>query len=61
MFTDGLYERPGEDLDVGLERLRSAAVAHRGSLPDLLEHIRSELVGTEGRDDIAMLAIRLDD
>ena len=61
LFTDGLYERPGEDLDVGLERLRAAAVDHRGPLPDLLEHIRSELVGTEGRDDIAMLAIRLDD
>lgn len=60
MFTDGLYERPGEDLDIGLERLRSAARDHRGSLPDLLEHIRNELVGTEGRDDIAMLAIRLD-
>lgn len=60
LFTDGLYERPGEDLDVGLERLRTAASEHRGPLPDLLEHIRSELVGTEGRDDIAMLAIRLD-
>ena len=59
LYTDGLYERPGEDLDDGLERLRGVAEAFDGSLQALVDHLCAELVGDEGRDDVALLAVRL--
>ncbi len=59
LFTDGLYERRGEAVDVGLKRLRSVAATFDGSVDALLEHVYDELVGAQSRDDVAMLAIRL--
>ncbi len=59
LFTDGLYERRGESVDVGLERLRRVASEFEGPLDALLDHIYERQVGTESRDDVAMLAIRL--
>lgn len=60
LFTDGLYERRGEDIDVGLDRLRHVATGFDGSLEAFLEHVYDEMVGSaESRDDVAMLAVRL--
>jgi hypothetical protein len=56
-FTDGLVERRGESIDVGLERL-AAAAGTESSLEDLLDHLVSELTNNGSEDDIAILALR---
>ena len=38
-YTDGLFERRGESVDDGLERLRGSASGTNGSLEDLLTQI----------------------
>ena len=58
LFTDGLYERPDEDVDTGLDRLLHSAASFDGPLEGLLDHLYAELVGAESRDDVAMLAVR---
>jgi hypothetical protein len=46
VFTDGLVERRGESLDVGLGRLRRAAIADgKGSLEELLSNVVGSQVG----------------
>ena len=60
LYTDGLYERPGEDLDVGLERLRTVASRFDGPVEALVDHVRTQMIGDQGRDDVALLAVRLD-
>jgi serine phosphatase RsbU (regulator of sigma subunit) len=57
-FTDGLVERRGEVLDVGLARLREAATAQARGLEDLVETLARELVGEDHHDDTTILAIR---
>jgi serine phosphatase RsbU (regulator of sigma subunit) len=58
-FTDGLVERRGENLDVGLERLRDSAVlADRSTLDRLLSTVGDVLVGGGADDDTVMLGIR---
>ena len=59
LFTDGLYERPGEDIDEGLERLRAVVEEFDGPLQALVDAVCDQLVGEEGRDDVALLAVRL--
>ena len=56
-FTDGLIERRGETLGVGLTRLRDTATTQRRSLEDLMENLVSELAA-DGRDDTAILGVR---
>ncbi|MFD0571703.1 PP2C family protein-serine/threonine phosphatase [Kitasatospora gansuensis] len=57
LYTDGLVEVPGEDLDTGLDRLLAAARrARAGSLDDLCDHLLAQVPDT--RDDIALLAFR---
>ncbi|MDQ1361547.1 MAG: hypothetical protein QOJ44_1924 [Acidimicrobiaceae bacterium] len=58
-FTDGLVERRSESLDVGLKRLREAAVTDDGRpLGSQLAHIIAELIPHGSDDDVAMLGIR---
>ncbi|TYP88923.1 ATP-binding SpoIIE family protein phosphatase [Blastococcus xanthinilyticus] len=58
-FTDGAVERRGEDLDTGLERLRSAAVAAAGQpLPAMLDRLMQLPVDDGGRDDTVLLGLR---
>ncbi|HZU73687.1 MAG TPA: PP2C family protein-serine/threonine phosphatase [Acidimicrobiales bacterium] len=58
-FTDGLVERRGESIDVGLDRLREAAVADgQASLDELLSHMVGTLVGTGSADDTVLLGVR---
>jgi serine phosphatase RsbU (regulator of sigma subunit) len=59
LYTDGLVERRGENLDRGLERARAAVARHGDrSAPELLDSILDELVGDAPGDDVALLAVR---
>jgi serine phosphatase RsbU (regulator of sigma subunit)/anti-sigma regulatory factor (Ser/Thr protein kinase) len=60
LYTDGLVERRGETIDVGLERLRKVL----GAGPEDLEELCSYVIdrapsGAGARDDMALLAVRL--
>ncbi|MFF5159300.1 SpoIIE family protein phosphatase [Streptomyces sp. NPDC000348] len=58
LYTDGLIERRGEHLDDALERLRRhAAALAREPLDVLCDELLIGL-GTDGDDDIAVLAVR---
>jgi serine phosphatase RsbU (regulator of sigma subunit) len=57
-FTDGLVERRGEALDVGLARLRGIAIKQQLPLEDLLLKIASELASDDHHDDTAIVGIR---
>jgi serine phosphatase RsbU (regulator of sigma subunit)/anti-sigma regulatory factor (Ser/Thr protein kinase) len=59
LYTDGLVERRGESLDVGLERLR-AAVAGAPARPEALcDLVLETLVEEAPGDDVALLAIQI--
>ena len=58
IFTDGLVERRGEVLDVGLARLRDFAVRQRLALDDLLATLARELTGHDRPDDTAIVGIK---
>jgi len=57
-FTDGLVERRGENLDVGLARLASVAAAAPEDLEDFITKVCEELTAETDDDDVAMLALR---
>jgi serine phosphatase RsbU (regulator of sigma subunit) len=61
LYTDGLIERRGEDIDEGLRRLTEVLVRHPGYSPDrladaLLAHFG---VSSGARDDVALIVLRL--
>jgi sigma-B regulation protein RsbU (phosphoserine phosphatase) len=57
LYTDGLVERRGADLDERLEQLRAAV--HSGPPKVVCAHIMSTMVGGEAAtDDIALVAAR---
>jgi serine phosphatase RsbU (regulator of sigma subunit) len=61
LYTDGLVERRGEDLDDGLERLVAAVEAlTEHDLETFCDALISRL-GDDGQDDIALLALRAHD
>jgi serine phosphatase RsbU (regulator of sigma subunit) len=57
-FTDGLVERRGEILDVGLSRLRDAASRAYPSVDHLLDELAENLASDGPSDDIAILGIK---
>ena len=61
LYTDGLVERATEVLDVGLDRLRGAAVAAAAGadVEALCERVLGDLVGAEAAhdDDVTMIAL----
>lgn len=61
LYTDGLIERRGEDIDAGLHRLMDTLARHAGLGPDhLADTLLSRLgVADGGRDDIALIVVRL--
>jgi serine phosphatase RsbU (regulator of sigma subunit) len=61
LYTDGLVERRARPLDEGLERLRSAASAARESAVPFLDGLLLRLVDERRADDIALLAITVED
>jgi serine phosphatase RsbU (regulator of sigma subunit) len=58
LVTDGLFERRGETIDVGLERLRAAAAPGGEPLPALLDRLVDQLTAGRAADDAAILAVR---
>jgi serine phosphatase RsbU (regulator of sigma subunit) len=58
LYTDGLVERRGESIDVGLARLAAAASARRHLPPaDLVDGVLAELHDGDGpADDVAVVA-----
>ncbi|MEV4476333.1 SpoIIE family protein phosphatase [Nonomuraea sp. NPDC049504] len=60
LYTDGLVERPGEDLGRGLERLREQASAFaRRPLDGFCDGLLNSLLATTSTDDIALIALRV--
>ncbi len=59
LYTDGLVERRGETLDVGLRRLQQVAEQNRDRTVDAaLDAVLDELAHGERDDDTAMLGLR---
>jgi hypothetical protein len=58
LYTDGLIERRGESLDVGLQRLAAAAIADGSSLDDVLATIVHETIPNGSDDDAALVGVR---
>ncbi|MDP3968748.1 MAG: SpoIIE family protein phosphatase [Nocardioides sp.] len=62
LFTDGLVERRGEDLDTGLERLGRELQRLGASGPDLgqlTDRLLARLVPSRREDDVALVAVHL--
>ena len=60
LYTDGLVERRGESLDVGLDRLASAITHARDATVDALcDHVVATLAQERQRDDLAVVCARL--
>jgi hypothetical protein len=57
-FTDGLVERRGESIDVGLKRLREHATSNHATLDELLTRVVSNLRHDGPEDDTAIAGIR---
>ncbi|MEU7015755.1 SpoIIE family protein phosphatase [Streptomyces sp. NPDC046385] len=56
LFTDGLVERPGTDIDEGIERLRRTfATTGTAALADTADRLIREARSTDRPDDIALL------
>lgn len=58
MYTDGLVERRGEDIDVSVRRLATLTMPESGDLEDLLDEVLDRF-GAGADDDIAVLASRI--
>ena len=56
LFTDGLIERRGESIDVGMARLAEHSVGAGGD--SLLDHLLDSVPDPGGNDDLAMVAVR---
>ncbi|MBQ0905110.1 SpoIIE family protein phosphatase [Micromonospora sp. U21] len=54
-YTDGLVERRGEIIDVGIDRL--CAAVEPGPAEEVCARVMSTLAGEQATDDIALLAI----
>ncbi|MBL3671813.1 SpoIIE family protein phosphatase, partial [Streptomyces sp. M2CJ-2] len=61
LYTDGLTERRGEDIDAGLHRLADALARHARLSPDRLADALLARLGVAdgGRDDVALVTVRL--
>ena len=61
LYTDGLIERRGESLDIGLERLADAAVAGPEDPQAMCEHILERVLEPPGQryDDVTAVVARL--
>jgi serine phosphatase RsbU (regulator of sigma subunit) len=56
--TDGLVERRGEVMDVGIKRLQDAASDDSCRLGQLLDRIITELTADSPADDIALIGLQ---
>lgn len=61
LYSDGLVERPGEDLDRGLARLAEVLAAGPARVSALADHVRDTLSERiEAEDDAALLLLHRD-
>jgi serine phosphatase RsbU (regulator of sigma subunit) len=59
-YSDGLIERRGEDLAVGIDSLLQVATLHAGdSAEELAERVLAALVPQGSDDDVALLVLRV--
>ncbi|MEV7831704.1 SpoIIE family protein phosphatase [Streptomyces subrutilus] len=59
LYTDGLIEQRGRDLDTAIDDTAAALAAHSGlPLADLLRRLAAQVAGGGARDDIVLLALR---
>ncbi|MEU6487362.1 PP2C family protein-serine/threonine phosphatase, partial [Streptomyces sp. NPDC046887] len=58
LYTDGLVERRGEDIDVSLSRLTALRPAHGLSVSGLVDAVVDGLGARDAEDDVAVLAAR---
>ncbi|GAA3832701.1 hypothetical protein GCM10022403_077180 [Streptomyces coacervatus] len=58
MFTDGLVERRGEDIDVSLDRLARIRFAPSAGVEGVLDTVLARLAAGHNEDDVAVLAAR---
>ncbi|HYL52937.1 MAG TPA: PP2C family protein-serine/threonine phosphatase [Acidimicrobiia bacterium] len=58
MYTDGLVERRGEVLDVGLQRLADAAVTNGSPLDEVLGEMVARTIPQGSDDDAALIGVR---
>jgi serine phosphatase RsbU (regulator of sigma subunit)/DNA-binding NarL/FixJ family response regulator len=60
LVTDGLFERRGETVDAGLDRMIDVAGSWDGTLDELCESLLDHVgPGADATDDIALLAVRM--
>ncbi|MFI2345537.1 PP2C family protein-serine/threonine phosphatase [Streptomyces sp. NPDC019443] len=59
LFTDGLVERRGEDIDASLARLADVHAAPDSSVDELLDVVLDELDAAHAEDDVAVMAARI--
>jgi serine phosphatase RsbU (regulator of sigma subunit) len=57
MFTDGVFERRGETVDIGLERLRQSVPPSSERLDDVLDGLLTHQITAESHDDSALLGV----
>jgi serine phosphatase RsbU (regulator of sigma subunit) len=60
LYTDGLVEKRGESIDVGLERLRGVAAEAPVEPRELCKRVEDALVDGSPDDDVALLAVMRD-
>ncbi|MFF8873209.1 SpoIIE family protein phosphatase [Streptomyces massasporeus] len=58
LYTDGLVERRGTDIDVSLQELAALRLPADGALDDLLDTLLSGMANGAYEDDVAILAAR---
>jgi PAS domain S-box-containing protein len=58
LFTDGLVERRGESIEVGLDRLRAEAAEPGVDLDAFCDRVLDTMVGTQVADDVALLVLQ---
>ncbi|MFJ3176779.1 PP2C family protein-serine/threonine phosphatase [Streptomyces roseus] len=59
MFTDGLVERRGEDIDVSLARLAGLRLPVGETVEEMVDAVVAALDARHAEDDVAVLAARL--
>ncbi|MGV9249317.1 PP2C family protein-serine/threonine phosphatase [Streptomyces sp. NPDC003710] len=59
LFTDGLVERRGEDIDQSLRRLAGVGFEAASGVEDVLDTVLARLDAGHAEDDVAVLAARL--
>ncbi|MEU5185237.1 SpoIIE family protein phosphatase [Streptomyces longwoodensis] len=59
LYTDGLVERPAENIDRGLERLAGAVAAQAAAGAVSLDRLLGAVLEAEQRDDVCVLDIRV--